>query len=495
MMRDVEHIKLVSEGSILPSDRNKSHGPISYGSLVKMTSADNFVEGQFTTENDSTLAINCAIVNGNTGEYIIQFPIQYADLTNPEEGFIALGKRIVGYLISAEFDPLSLPTSDAFKAYLMALRMWTVDNYEPSIGYLQSAITYDTTFLDAYYGLADTYHNRTEFHKADSVLAVIGNRFSIESQNSRQINTYYYYQALHARDHASAYKYLMRNYNRNKRDLFKNSTAANYSLFYVNAPDEAIKILDRISFDKLDYSIADNKFRLKVGVQAHYAIGEYKRAAQIARLYPTKGMTLREHKFKIRAFAGVLDTVAINNEIAQVQLNLSKRQVASTLFWTFEQFYLQDNEQLAEHYLEQCLASVKRDSVLMDITCRVLHETEQFEQSLIEAKKLHSKYPYWLPYKVLLGSAYVATGNVDSAQVMVEQLRSIERSTHDLGEPDYYEAQLLTVIGDHRSALIKLQDAVDNGLIFYEFRTQFDLLLEPLFENSDFQKIIHPLEN
>jgi hypothetical protein len=50
-----------------------------------------------------------------------------------------------------------------------------------------------------------------------------------------------------------------------------------------------------------------------------------------------------------------------------------------------------------------------------------------------------------------------------------------------------------TALGDYRTALIKLRNAVDEGLIFYEENAAFDPRLMPLFDLPEFEEIIHPL--
>jgi hypothetical protein len=77
----------------------------------------------------------------------------------------------------------------------------------------------------------------------------------------------------------------------------------------------------------------------------------------------------------------------------------------------------------------------------------------------------------------------------------MERLKALEISEYYPGESEYQQAILYVAMGDKKSAMIKLLGAIDHGAIFYKENMEFDPYLMPIFDEPDFQKIIHPLEN
>jgi len=493
MLEDVEGIKLVSMHNIWGTRRFTSFGSLPYLDLSRTTSAENFISGQFAYENDSTIVISTALINGTTGNPIEKFPRQFVDRYNRAPGLYELGKRIIGYLISAEYHPLSPPNQDAFYAYNEARRVWGQNNYVDSRRYLLRAIAYDSTFLDAYFLLSDTYFNLSDFSQADSIFRDIEERFKTETINDRKRNEFYYYQALYKGDYRSAHKYVMNDYNRDKTELFTNTTAANYSLFFVNDPKLSIKILRKISFNDIDFEFPDNRLRITTGIQAYCSLGKYKKASKLASLYPSNGMTLRHHKMKIQIYAGLLDTGAINTELTSVKLNFTANDYVGMLYWAKQKFTLQGNNALADAYLRKTYRAVVDHNTTSDIKSKVFYDMGRLREGLDYALFLYQYAPYYAPYVALAGQGYALMGDQDSAVIYLDILRDTSIIEYSLGESHYQEACLLTFMGDYESALVRLGNAVNDGLIFYEDNAGFDPHLIPLFERPEFQKIIHPI--
>jgi class 3 adenylate cyclase len=493
MMKTEEDIKLVSMRNIWADTLYRTFSLIPYPSISRMTNAENFIEGKFELVQDSMLSVSSVLVNGKTEEDIKQFPLQLVNMNDPIPGFTSLAQRIVGYLISADDQPLSMPTKDAYKAFIEALRVWKVNRYKDSRNLLLSAIEYDSTFIDAYYALLDTYTNVSEYEKADSVYEVIGERFKIETQTSNQKNNFYYYAAFLKGDYPAAFKYLENDYKEDKKELFTNTTTADVLLFFLNAPKQSLKVLNKIPFSKLDFELPDIRLRLTIGIQANYAIGKFKNALKLASLYPSNGMTRRQHKMRIRAFAGMNDTTAINKELAQIKLKYNADRFIIALHWASQQFRLQKDEALAEKYLRDAYSAIMEHDTKFPVKANVFYDMGLDREGLDHALFLYDYAPYYAPYASLVAQGYARIGAPDSARIYSQKIHSPEIRESSLGQSSYQEAIFYTVIGDYQSALIKLQSAIDEGLVFKENLGEFDPALMPLFELEEFQKIMHPL--
>jgi len=494
LMMDVDDIKLVALNNLIVGDEYKKFGISPFTPYLKMTNADNFISGKFRLKNDSTYEVSCELVDGKSGKYIKQFPDQLVDLSNTSPGLIQLSERIIGFIISEEYHPASIPNKDAFSAYLQALRVWRINEYRDSRRYLKRAIGYDSTFLDAYHLLLDTYSNTLDFETADSIFNVIKNRFRIETQTESQKNQSYYYNAFYDGNYKAAYGYLGNIYNEDKEDIFNNTSMASIALYYINAPKETIKILKKIPFTKISYELQDNRSRITMGIQAYYATKKYKTAVELAGLYPSRGMSLLQRNMRLRAFAGIKDTIAINNELAAIKLTTRLSGYQEALFWTAQQFSLQKNDVNSEKYMRLAYSSVVGDSVITQSKTEILYGVGKYQDGLVHAIKLFRTDPDVALHAYRVGWGYALIGRQDSAKVYLSKIRAI-KPKYDKGNSDYLEALLLTTLGDYDSAMVKLQSAIDHGFIFYEYTMEFDPRLMPLFDKPEFQKIIHPLAN
>lgn len=494
LMTDVENIKIVAINNLMVGDEYKRFGISTRTPLLKMTNADNFIAGEFILKNDSTLEISSALLDGQSGKYIEQFQNQLVDRSDYSSGLIQLSERIIGFLISSDYKPLTTPNKDAFHAYIEALRVWNINDYKDSRQYLLRAIQYDSTFLDAYHLLSDTYYNMSKFETVDSLFKEIDRRFKIETQTARQKNQSYYYSALHSGNYKAAYGYLSNIYNEDKEDIFNNTTIADFAMFFVNAPEEAIKILKNVPSDNISYELQGSRYRITAGILAYYATKKYKKAAKLASLYPTKDISQEHRKMRLRAFAGINDTTTINNELVSIKLTSTPSKHVAALLWTSQQFRLQKEETTADLYIQKAYDAMVKDSIQSYLKTEILYGIGDYQAGLEHALKLYKAKPNRTSNTYRVGMGYALNSLPDSAKIYLDKLHALTPD-HDMGRTPYKEALIFTALGDKPSALVKLQIAVDDGLIFYEDKMEFDPQLMLLFDLPEFQKIIHPLDN
>lgn len=493
LMEQEDEIKIVSARDLLEHPSLMAIPSLSYAAISSKTNARNFLDGYFTFDSDKKLVVNAGLVDGRSGNYIKQFAPQIVDPDRPTTGLVQLTESIIGFLISADYKFLSPPSKEAFHAYMEALRLYGVEDYQDSRHYLQDAIRYDSTFIDAYFILCDTYQSTADYAIADSILADIKRRFPIEAMTSGERNSLYFHEAFATGNNVAAYKYLLNEYNLNKKDLYTNTTAATFAMYFLNAPLEAVKILRKIPPASIDYEFPDQQLRLNTGISANFALGRYRQALRFARLYPTRDMNLAEHKLRIRAFAGVGDTAAIQNELAAVKLNFSAKKYVSALYWTAQQFSLLKNDVLRTFYLTWTYnVIVEKDLKTMEKTL-ALYDMGRYQDGLDQARFLYNYASYYLPYSRDLGRGYALIGKQDSARYYCNKLQELQPGEEYHGLASYLEATVYTAMGDTRTALIKLRNAVDEGFVFKDQNATFDPQLMPLFDNPEFNRIIHPL--
>lgn len=492
-MEEEEKIKVVSARDILFNPNLKAYSTLSYGAISNKTNARNFIDGHYLMDQDGMLILNAGLIDGKSGSYIRQFGEQVVNPDDPNPGLVKLIQEIVGFLISTDYVPLTTPTKEAFNAYIEALRVYGVNEYQDSRQHLLDAIHLDSTFIDAYFILSDTYHNARQYAKADSTLAVIKKRFPVTTQSARQRNSLYFYEAFAAGNNPSAYKYLLNDYYQNPKDLFKNTTAASFAMYFLNAPKEANRILRKIPAESIDYEFPDQQFRLSIGIQANCDLGRYRRAVRLAELYPSRDMTLDQHRMRIRAFAGVKDTMAIQNALAYIALNFDTSDYVKALYYTAQQFALLRDETRWLHYLNRTFSVINEHHTQSAEKALTLYDLGRYREGLEHAKFLHSYAPTYAPYVGHLGRGYALAGMPDSARYACAKLRELLPAEAYRGQISYLEATIYTALQDFQTALIKLQNAVDEGLVFYEGTAAFDPRLMPLFDKPEFQEIIHPL--
>jgi hypothetical protein len=90
-----------------------------------------------------------------------------------------------------------------------------------------------------------------------------------------------------------------------------------------------------------------------------------------------------------------------------------------------------------------------------------------------------------------MGFAFI--GKQDSARYFCARIRELSPNETGPGLHSYLESTVYTAIGDFQTALIKLRNAIDEGLVFSENKAALDPQLIPLFDLPEFKDIIHPL--
>jgi class 3 adenylate cyclase/tetratricopeptide (TPR) repeat protein len=497
-LEEVENAKVISYDNLKKSKQYHRFGLISLQKAVDDVRADNVIEGSYVITNDSTLKFTSALVDGRTLEYIIHFPEVSSNIVEFDHAIEELGQRIAGYWQSKESRRLTIPLQDADNAFNEALRYWKSD-YDKAIFYLERAISIDSSFMDAYYYLSDAYgnqwdanRNQWDYWRADSIIQLIETKFRIAEFTDRQLDNHHFYQAYINGESEKAFKAFREEYKKDQSEIFRNTSMSILSLQYVNEPDLCLEVLNEIPFDSIDFESNDHFLdRISMAAQASIALGNYEDAVRYANYYPSDDRYTNHYEIKARALAGVRDTSSINKLLRHVNITFGKEASRFVLYGLSKDYRRFGQNNLSRAYSIRALAAYESGSWITH--GHLLLDLEHIDQGRVYFEALSKKYPETISVLSGLGRAYALSGQRDKVLDIISKMQELRPDRFDHGETYYQQCKMYTFLGDYDNALVKLNQAVNDGFLFTFRVVENDSDLMPLFGKSDFRKIVHPL--
>ena len=169
------------------------------------------VEGIYdlTGKQKDSLLISSRVTNPRTKTVIHTFPDVRCSTENESDCIAQLRGYILGYWSSKDAHVFSFTNDKAWKAYYRARKIWAdPDHEEEAKTYLLQAITYDTTFLDAYFLLLDEQNNANLYVNESDTIDLIKRRFT--DLDGRQENYLRYYEEDLKGRNSEAFKYFIK---------------------------------------------------------------------------------------------------------------------------------------------------------------------------------------------------------------------------------------------------------------------------------------------
>ncbi len=449
------------------------------------------VEGIYdlTGIQKDSLSILVKITNPQTNTVIHTFPEVICSTERESDCISQLRSYILGYWSSKDANLFSFTNDKAWKAYYRALKIWSdPDHEEEARTYLLQAIEYDTTFLDAYLLLLDDQNNADQYNNEADTIDLIKRRFT--DMDARQENYLRYYEEdLNGRN-AEAFKYFIKEYSLDPKDLFTNTTGMVLAVEYLNDPVTTLTFYNEIGVDSLDLNACVYcRSRASLALQASIDLQDLATAGKIARQLKPYAV-LPTHISRLINFHMLTgDTTSINELISRAS------KTSST--WDIQQFYMRIAAQyalvnaktdLCKYYSEKAISLYgKKVNWKVGRCYKMMGNLAMAEKIYLAEIKTDPNDP-WL--KGELGVIYALQHKTSLANTLISELETI-KAEYDYGIVPYHQGKIKANLGEKAAALKYLSNALDEGMKFQAGNTfQHDPDLFLLKDDADYLKLI-----
>jgi len=439
-------------------------------------------------EKDSLL-ISARVTNPQTKTVIHTFPDVRCSTENESDCIAQLRGYILGYWSSKDAHVFSFTNDKAWKAYYRARKIWAdPDHEEEAKTYLLQAITYDTSFLDAYFLLLDEQNNANQYVNESDTIDLIKRRFT--DLDGRQENYLRYYEEDLKGRNSEAFKYFIKEYTLDPKDLFINTTGMVLAAEYLNDPATALKFYGEIGADTLDLNACVYcRSRASLALQSSIDLQDLATAGKIAE-------QLKPYAALPSQISRLIHYHVVTGDTAVIQELISKASKTSST-WDIQQFYfriaaqyalLHAKTDLSNYYAKKAIA-LYGDKVNWKVgRChRMLGNLAMAEKIYQAETKKHPDDP-WL--KGDLGVIYALQQKMKPANAIITELESM-KTEYDYGVVSYQQGKIKANLGEKAEALKYLSTALDEGMKFQTGNTfQHDPDLIVLNGDADYLKLI-----
>lgn len=440
------------------------------------------------TQRDSLL-ISARVTNPQTKTVIHNFPVVRCSTENESDCISQLRGFILGYWSSKDAHVFSFTNDKAWKAYYRARKIWADPDQEEEVKtYLLQAITYDTTFLDAYFLLLDEQNNANQYsHEADTI-DLIKQRFT--DLDGRQENYLRYYEEDLKGRNSEAFKYFIKEYSLDPKDLFINTTGMVLAVEYLNDPVTALKFFGEISSDSLDLNACVYcRSRASLALQSSIDLEDLTTAGKIAeQLKPYAALPSQISRL-INFYLVTGDTSAISELITKASKTNTTWDVQAFYFRIAAQYALVHSKTDLSHYYSKKVIALYGKNMNWKVG-----RSHKMLGNLAIAEKIYQaetkKYPDdpWL--KGDLGVIYALQQKINLANAIITELESM-KTEYDYGVVPYHQAKIKANLGEKAAALKYLSTALDEGIKFQTGNTfQHDPDLIVLQDDPEYLKLI-----
>ncbi|NND08986.1 MAG: hypothetical protein HKN87_21650 [Saprospiraceae bacterium] len=488
-LSDIGELPVVSYESV------EDERPVNMASLSSLqnfgrsTGAVNLVMGSFSRRGRDSLEFSTFVKKASTGEVVsLDVPNIYVSMNNPLPGIHAILNHLRGYWASRNLHLSSVPSYGAYRSFIAAKAAWNKDR-DRAEEYLLLSIQQDSSFFDSYDLLATHYTNEGRYVEAKEALETL--KRSINGLSDRQKLKVQLREARIFGDNVDAFRYSLEEYAENPQDLFANTAAMVFALESVNEPEQCLEIFDRISLDSLDFgSCSYCNERVHLGLLAHLRLDDVEEAKEIATYFPARLPSRKYFVGLIRLAARESDTLLVNQIIQRAKIQLEDKTSHRYLYYlAAECFQLLNNEEFVHVYAQKTIDAYEHRP---DRTvARAYYLLGKYERSIQFFDVLIAQNPEHIANIGQRAIIQARLGNLKDAERAILTMEGL-RAEFQFGDVPYQQARVYLSMGKTDQALLKLEQAIQEGCRFYYWLFENDPDLMTLFRNPRFQEIVHP---
>lgn len=440
--------------------------------MARNLGAKYVIQGNFTLEgsNEETLRVWMSIVDSRTGKSL---PIKIPDITcNAADRMVCIQHAsdvLAGYWKSYKDYLFQFTNDSAYIAFAIAQEKWADPGSDSLVkSQLLKAIGYDPQFLDAWFLLLDFFHNRRDISSGLDTLNVIRKKFP--SMTPRQQDYLGYYEYDFKSKNLLAFQSFYKEYKKNEKDLFINTTGMVMAQEYLNNPTLALQFFHQIDPDRIDLAQCTYCLtRFNLALKAYMDLNNMDQAkAMSKRLQPYA--VKRPHFIELIAYyIKTGDTLSVNDVIQKAAKVLTHPDE--------EQFFLLTAARIASVQGNVNLRNVYAQKVIRlpgDHSASTLGRCYMLLENWKEAERIFlaeiKKKPTQSRAYAFLGVVYARQGKKEAADQMIQKLDELKPEI-DFGVTAYQQGRIKANELEFQEALQYLKTAFDEGIRFYPYET------------------------
>ncbi len=461
---------LVFQGeSVMQYTKADISGSVAKANPYRRLEADIVIEGSFSYAQKSTDSIIFFVnlIKAKTNEVIpVKIPDSYCLRNETRNCLEQISSAITGYWNRKNVTLLSQPTNEAYDAYWKAKLHWAEPDKTVPLNYLRDAIRLDTTFLDAYFLLINGLNNEKEYGSEVDTLKLIKLRF--KNLTESQENYVRYHEEDLNGNRKEAFRYFIKEYEKNKGDLFTHTTAMVMATEYLNDPLTTIRISQNIDMKGLDLNTCHYcRTSILMAMIAYDDLSNMEKASEMAELLELHAVRQSEYTRLIEFYISSGDLSAVEGTLGRLSLDTTTSGMVPYLTYNAaRQFQLTGYPQLAIEYALKAATLYGPNSGRSLARCLYLAgDLSGAEKVYVDAMK--SSTPGIRTWGEL-GLIYARTGRPKEAMDAITQLHIRDHSFF-YGEVDYLEARILAHLGKTKEAIKSLKKSLDKGWLFTGF--------------------------
>ena len=460
--------------------------------LAKKTGAKLSLDGHYrlTGEKQDSLFFWGDVIDLRSKEVIIHLPEIICAANKDYVCIDQLVNHLAGYWKTRNTHVFKVPNGKSWDSYRKAIEIWADENrIDDAKGHLLQSIQQDSTFLDAYFLLLDLFNNNDEYAHESDTLNLIRKRFT--NLNERQANFLQYYEEDLKGRNKDAFKYFVKEYQENPKDLMMNTTGMVLASEYLNDPAITLNMFKQIDPESLDLNLCVYcRTKVNMALQAYLDVSDYKNAGALAeQLKPYAEKRAQVSKL-ILYYLTIGDTATVSDVIRTA----TKKDKADDIHQIYLRYAAQYGLLLGRPELARYYARKALDLYGKSLNWKVgrlhylLGEFPAAEKIYLE--EINKDTTNNINLSAELGVIYAKQGKLEKAQSIVTQLEN-NKPTYDLGLTPYLQGRIKAHMGEAANAIKYLNQAIEEGIKFGKgttFHHDADLII--LFKEPDYLKLL-----
>jgi tetratricopeptide (TPR) repeat protein len=274
-----------------------------------------------------------------------------------------------------------------------------------------------------------------------------------------------------------------------------------YCALYINRPLETVKTYAKM--DSVDPEILYNRvsgsWRIGILARALHMLGKYKQELKEVRkgqkYYPNR-LWLRAYEARALAALGKIGAVreVIEKSLLVISSSGTPGDVMLEAAWELRaQGHMEAYQEIANRavgWYQNRLRMKEVNEETRHELATALYTAEKWEEAQSVFEELAEDDPGNIEYKGRIGLLAARRGERDKALEIFKELERIDRP-YLFGEHTYMRARIASLLGEKEQAVVLLQDAFAQGLI-YGVYLHYEMDLEPIRNYKPFQELLKP---
>ena len=403
---------------------------------------DYFKPGKIITGNfyqkDDKLLFQGSLIDAKKNDEHISFKLIECNAESPLDCIEQLKQLILGYLIIAENQLLSMestpPKFDAYQ-HMITARANVRDN-DIYIKEVEKAIAVDPNYFEPKLLEIVFYYNRGNFHKSDSLLSQIRPN---SNTTARQLNLLNMYRSLLEGNNRKVYNYGTKEYGYNLFDIEMNQSLMIFALQFINRPD----LLDGI-FEEIDSEgfIIENclycEYRIYAKSLADIQLKRYDQAIALLEGTIKKIDAFYLNKPLASAYIRSNKNTELDELASRLELTLDIEELNQFYLFVGSEYLLKKNKLFANKYFNKIIRNGRLET--NNALAESYYFIEDFKNAEVIYQSLHNINPKEISYISRLASCLTLNEKIEQGEQMIQKLEDL-REGFQYGKVDYFIAQ------------------------------------------------------